>query len=205
MNRVNAISIFALCVGTTLLFTTRVYAEGMEDLAIYKSGGPTQGLWRIEMLSSDDPNMSKMSGMVNQMAICMDTAKQMGKDMQSKDSQNKCSNKIVRNTSSVAEVEVSCESGMHSHMTVTREGDNNFLLDTHLTSKDGKERNFKARYKYDGACKSNALIQMDKNSEACKQMGNVDLSKMTAMCANMPPEQRGQCEQRMKQAGEMCK
>jgi hypothetical protein len=193
---------FAIC---TLLLATFAYAEGLEDLSIYKSGGPTQGLWRMEMLESNDPNMKQMSGMAKQMAICMDTAKQISKDMQSTDSTNKCSNKIIRNTNSVAEVEVACESGMRSHVTMTREGDKNFLMDTQMTSKDGKQHSFKARYKYDGPCKGDALIQMDKNSEVCKKMGNVDPSKMVGICANMPPEQRGPCEQRVKQMGEMCK
>jgi hypothetical protein len=190
--------------GIAALAMQTVFAAGMEDLAIYKSGGPSQGLWRMEIISSNDPNMSTAGGLASQMAICMDTAKQLSKDLQSSGEQSKCETKIIRNTAAVAEIDAVCPSGK-SHTTVTRDGDKNFVMDMSTTNKEGKERNFKARYKYEGPCKGDALIQMDKNSEACKQMGNIDLSKMAGMCANMPVEQRAACEQRMKNFATMCK
>ena len=184
-------------------------ADDIPSLELYKSGSPAQGLWRVEMLGSDDAQtnkeMNSAAGKMNGMSICMDAAKKMYSNPGSTESQHKCTTKIVRNTSSVAEVDAVCEDGAHTHMTMTREDSKSMLLNSTVTNKEGKTRNFKARYHYEGPCKGDSLIQADKNSETCKKMANVDMSQMASMCTRMPPERRAQCELQVKNMAGMCK
>ncbi len=177
-------------------------ANKLEDLAIFKSGGMTQGLWRMELLSSSDATLTQGAAAVGKMSLCADVAKQMSKNNQL-DEQN-CTPKVLRNTKDGAEVDVSCKDGTHSNVKINREGDKSYLVESAMTSSDGKTRSLKARYSYEGACKGDSVIQLDKNSSACKQMSNVDTAKMAQMCANAPEEYRAQCEQQIKQMGNMC-
>lgn len=177
-------------------------ANSLEDLAIFKSGGLNQGLWRVELLGSNEPMVNQGAAALGKMSICVDVAKQMAKNNEL-DEQN-CKPKVIKNTKDAAEVDVSCNDGTHSHVKVDREGDKNYLLDSEMTDSNGKARSIKARYSYEGACKGDSVIQLDKNSPACKQMNNVDMTKMTAMCAQAPEQYRAQCEQQMKQMGNAC-
>ncbi|MGE0114924.1 MAG: hypothetical protein AB7T07_08590 [Steroidobacteraceae bacterium] len=177
-------------------------ANSLEDLALFKSGGLTQGLWGMELLSSSDPMMTQGAAAMGKMNVCVDVAKQMSRNNQL-DEQN-CTPKVLRNSRDAAEIDVSCKDGSHSHVKIDRESEKSYLLDSSMTSADGKARSFKARYRYEGACKGDSAIQLDKNSAACKQMGNVDMTKMAEMCAKAPEQYRAQCEQQMKQMGSMC-
>ena len=167
-------------------------ASTLEDLAIFKSGGMTQGLWRMELLSSSDPMLSQGASAVGKMSICADVAKQMSKNNQL-DEQN-CKPKLLRNS----------KDGTHSHLKLNRENDKSYLIDSEMTSKDGNKRSLQARYSYEGECKSDAVIQLDKNSSACKKMSSMDTAKLAEMCAKAPDQYRAQCEQQMKQMSNLC-
>ncbi len=177
-------------------------ASTLEDLVIFKSGGMTQGLWRMELLSSSDPMLSQGASAVGKMSICADVAKQMSKNNQL-DEQN-CKPRLLRNSKDAAEVDVTCQDGTHSHLKLNRENDKSYLIDSEMTSKDGNKRSLQARYSYEGECKSDAVIQLDKNSSACKKMSSMDTAKLAEMCAKAPDQYRAQCEQQMKQMGNLC-
>lgn len=181
-----------------LLAGTAQAAEPLSELKLFKSTPMGQGLWRMEMISSDDPRMARGAAAMGQAGICMDVAKQMGKNTPAADP--KCTPKILRNTDSQAEIEISCKDGGSSHMVMTRESDKSYVVDN-TVSKDGKQRNFKVRYTHAGPCKGEAMMQFDKNSPMCKQM---DASKMLARCAGMPEGSRAQCEQQMKGLAASC-
>jgi hypothetical protein len=135
------------------------------------------------------------------MSICADVAKQMSENAPV--DEQTCKPKVLHNSKDAAEVDVTCTDGSHSHIKVDRENEQTFLLDSEVT-KDGKTRTMKARYTYEGACKSDAVIQLDKNSAACKTLSSVDAAKITSMCANAPEQYRAQCEQQAKLMGNIC-
>lgn len=192
-------SIALLC--SSLTINSLSYAKGLEDLALFKSGGLGQGLWRMELLSSTDATLTQGAAAVGKMSICADVAKQMAQNSQL--DEESCKPKVLRNTKDAAEVDVTCTDGTHSHVIVNRESDNTYLMDSQLTQ-DGKTRAIKARYTYEGACKNDAVIQLDKNSVACKTLTSMDATRIAALCANAPAEYRVQCEQQAKQLGNIC-
>jgi len=156
----------------------------------------------MELLSSSDPMMTQGAAAMGKMNVCVDVAKQMSRNNQL--DEQSCTPKVLRNNKDAAEIDVSCKDGAHSHVKIDRESDKSYLLDSTMTSADGKNRSFKARYSYEGACKGDSLIQLDKNSAACKKMGNVDATKMAGMCAKAPEQYRAQCEQQLQQMGNLC-
>lgn len=169
---------------------------------MFKSGSLGKGLWRMELLSSSDATLSQgAAAMGNKMSICADVAKQMSQNSQL--DEQSCTPKVLRNSKDVAEVDVTCTDGTHSHVTVNRESEQTYLLDSQIT-KDGKTRAIKARYSYEGACKGDSVIQLDKNSAACKTLSSMDAAKITSLCANSPEQYRAQCEQQARQLGNIC-
>lgn len=194
--------VFRLLVVSVLLFSHSAWsAKGLEDLTLFKAGGLGRGLWRMELLSSNDATLNQGAAAVGKMSICADVAKQMAQNAQL--DEQSCTPKVLRNTKDAAEVDVTCTDGTHSHIAVNRENEQSYMLDSQLT-KDGKTRTMKARYTYEGACKGDAVIQLDKNSVACKTLSSVDAAKITALCANAPDEYRAQCETQAKQLGNIC-
>lgn len=196
-------TVMKIVAGATLLLgQAALAANSLEDLSIFKSGGLTQGLWRMELLSSSEPMLNQGASALGKMSICADVAKQMAQSNQL--DEESCTPKVLRNTKDAAEVDVSCKDGSHSHVKVNREQDKSYVLESAMTDTEGTTRNIKARYSYEGACKGDSVIQLDKNSNACKQIGNVDTAKMAELCAKAPEQYRAQCEQQMKQMGNMC-
>lgn len=187
----------ALLVGLALAGAVQAAAP-LSELKLFKSTPMGQGLWRMELISSDDPRMARGAAAMGQTGICMDVAKQMGKNTPAEDP--KCSPKVLRNTDSQAEIEVSCKDGASSRMLMTRESEKSYVMDS-TVSKDGKQRSFKVRYTHAGACKGDAMMQFDRNSPMCKQM---DPAKMLARCASLPESSRAQCEQQMKGLAASC-
>lgn len=181
-----------------LLAGTGQAAAPLSELKLFKSTPMGQGLWRMELISSDDPQMARGAAAMGQTGLCMDVAKQMSKNTPAEDP--KCTPQVLRNTESQAEIEVSCKDGGSSRMLMTRESDKSYLMDT-TVSKDGKQRNFKVRYTHAGACKGDSMMQFDKNSPMCKQM---DPARMLARCASVPESARAQCEQQMKGLAAAC-
>jgi hypothetical protein len=191
-----------LVAGVVLIATTAFAAEGLYKLNIFKSGTLGKGLWQVQVLSTDDATLSQGAAAVGKVGICMDVAERLAKQGQLDD--QGCTPKIIKDTKDAAEVNVSCTDGQHSHVAINRETEQSYLIDSDMTDKDGKSRSLKARYTYQGECKGDAAIQMDKNSTACKMMNQVDMSKMAAMCANAPAEYRAQCETQMKSMAGSC-
>jgi hypothetical protein len=196
-------SLITTALGFALLFGAAAHGAGsLEDLALFKSGGMTQGLWRMELLNSSEPMLNQGASAMGKMSICADVAKQMAKNNQL--DEQSCKPKVLVNTKDAADIEVSCQDGSHSHVTVSRETDQSYVIDSQMTSKEGKQRSIKARYSYEGACKGDSVIQLDKNSAACKQISNMDAARMTEVCAKAPEQYRAQCEQQMKNMGNLC-
>ena len=191
--------------GIGLHAVTAYATDSYKDLALFKSGNFGRGLWRMEVLSSNNPHMMQAQALTNgKVSICMNAADNLEKHADMADAQEKCDTKILRNTGELAEVARSCPNGS-THTTITRESDKSFLIDNQMTSSKGKNIQMQARYSYEGACKdTDSVIQMDKNSEACKKMGNMDMTKMAGMCAKLPPDAKAQCEQRVQSMAGMC-
>lgn len=185
--------------GALLLASASHAADPLSELKLFKSRPLGQGLWRMELLSSDDPRMARGAAAMGQTGLCMDVAKQVSKNAPAEDP--KCSPQILRNTDTQAEVEISCKDGGQTRMLMTRESDKSYLMDT-TVSKDGKQRNFKVRYTHAGACQGDAMVQFDKNSPMCKQM---DPARMLARCASVPENARTQCEQQMRGLAASCR
>ncbi len=172
-------------------------AATFSELKLFKSNPVGRGLWRIELISSDDPQMARGAAAMGQAGICMDVAREMSRSTPAVDPQ--CTPKILRNIDSQAEIEVSCKDGASSRMVMTRDSAQGYLLDN-TVSKDGKQRNFKVRYTYAGACKGDAMMQFDKNSPMCK----MDPNRMLGRCASLPEGARAQCEQQIKGLAAAC-
>lgn len=172
-------------------------AAPLSELKLFKATPMGQGLWRMELVSSDDPQMRMGAAAMGQAGLCMDVNKQINKSSQVEDP--RCTPKVLRNTDSEAEIEVSCKDGGSSRMLMTRESEKSYLMDT-TVSKDGKQRSFKVRYTHAGACKGDAMMQLDKNSPMCK----MDPARMLGRCASLPEGARAQCEQQIKGLAAAC-
>ena len=189
------------CALTSLLLTATVQAQttaALSELKLFKSAPLGQGLWRMELISSDDPRLAKGAAAMGQAAICIDVAKQAAKNTPAEDP--RCTPKVLQNTDTQAEVEVSCKDGNSSRLLMTRESEKSYLMDTTL-NKDGQSRSIKIRYTHTGACKGDAMMQFDKNSPVCKQM---DPARMLAGCARLPEASRAACEQQIKGLAASC-
>jgi len=181
-----------------LLASTGHAAAPLSELKLFKSTPMGQGLWRMELISSDDPQMARGAAVMGQTGLCLDVAKELSRNTPANDS--RCTPQVLRNTESQAEIEVSCKDGGGSRMLMTRESEKSYLMDT-TVSKDGKQRNFKVRYTHAGACKGDTMMQFDRNSPMCKQM---DPARMLARCTSLPESARAQCEQQMKGLAAAC-
>lgn len=152
----------------------------------------------MELVSSDDPQLARGAAAMGQTALCMDVARRMTQGSPAENPQ--CTPKVLRNTDTQAEIEVSCKDGGNSRMLMTRENDKSYLMDTTI-SKDGQARHFKVRYTHAGACKGDSMMQFDKNSPMCQQ---TDPARMQAACARLPEASRAACEQQMKGLAAPC-
>ena len=194
-------TLLRFCLLSSLLLTGAAQAQSnaaLSELKLFKSAPLGQGLWRMELISSDDPRLAMGAAAMGQASMCMDVAKQAAKNTPAEDP--RCTPKVLRNTDTQAEVEVSCKDGNSSRLLMTRESEKSYLMDTTI-NKDGQPRNIKIRYTHTGACKGDAVMQFDKNSPVCKQM---DLAKMQAGCARLPEASRTACEQQMKGLAASC-
>ena len=170
----------------------------LSELKLFKTQPPGQNLWRMELISSDDPRMAMGAAAMGQAGLCMDVAKQVAKNTPAEDP--RCTPKVLSNTDTQAEIEVACKDGSSFRTRMTRENEKSYLMDA-TTTKDGQARNFKMRYTHAGACKGEAMMQFDKNSPMCK----MDPAMMQAGCARLPEASRAQCEQQMKSLAASCK
>lgn len=156
-----------------------------------------KGLWKMELLESSNKDMMKNAGAMAGMGICMDAATEMAQNVQQNpnDAKQKCETRILKNTATTAEIEVSCPSGTKVHSTMTAESKDSCLMSMNSTSKNRAPLSMKARYRYAGACKSDGLIQMDGNSAQCAQI-KAQLSKMdpATSCGKLTGDRKAACE-----------
>ena len=186
-----------------LVAACSAYAAGsLQDLKIFNANQLGKGLWRVELLSSSDQMIANGANAMGKVGICMDVAEKLSKE--SELDENQCKPHVVTNTASVAEVNVTCNDGQHGHLKLSKESASSFLIDSDMTDASNNQRSITARYQYEGACQGDNMIQMDKNSTACQMMGQMDMTKMAAMCANAPADYRAQCEEQMKSMTEAC-
>jgi hypothetical protein len=208
---------------------SRAADDEMKKLEIFSDVPLEKGLWRMEILESSDPRIVESSAKMGKAAICMDVAKEIaegGVDKGDEESDDGCKQTIVRNTASVGEIEVVCEDGDKTTVAITKEGPKVYLFESKRipgsdeTAGDvggaggpggargsvvAKAETMKGRYTYQGPCKGDALIQMDRDSEACQQMrAQMGPGGAATMCAQVPAEHRAECEKRMKSLTSMC-
>ena len=229
---------------------SRAAEDKMKQLEIFSEVPLEKGLWRMEILEASDPRITESSAKMGKAAICMDDAKEIsegGIDTGAEDGDDGCKQTIVRNTSSVGEIEVACEDGDKTTVTLTKEGPKVFMFESkRIPGADeaegdagptggagagegpsagpgsvggasgasgargegaavAKAETMKGRYTYQGPCKGDALIQMDRDSEACQQMREqMGPGGAATMCAQVPAEHRAECEKRMKSITSMC-
>lgn len=176
-------------------------ADDLTDLAIFKSGGIQSGLWRMELLDGS-ADMLKAMKQIGNVSLCADMAEQIAKS-EPQDEADSCKPRILSNKADAAEIELACEDGDRSLVKFFKEGARSYIADVNHTPKDEPAQRYKVRYSYQGECKEDASIfQLDKNSEACKKMGNVDVA---SLCAKAPEQYRAQCEEQAKLTAGMCK
>jgi hypothetical protein len=200
-------SIIKLLAVSSLVFCASAWADDvMENLKVFKNGGLQHGKWKIELLEGSDAKIADMMRKTGGMSICMDIAKQMAKDYQRESSQgNNCTHKVIRESASEAEVDVSCENGSTIHSHITRDSSTVFNSDVLITKADGSSRHMKFRYTNQGECTGDGVVQLDKNSPACKMMQkNTKGADMTAMCVRLQGDMREQCEKNMKNMMAAC-
>ena len=192
--------------------TSGAAEDAMKKLEIFSDAPLEKGLWRMEILESSAPDLAANSAKMGKAAICMDVAREIteagdadsGEQLQDDDDSD-CTQKIVRDTASVGEIEVTCKDGDRTQVVLTKEAPKTYLFETKRTDTEGEVETMKGRYTYQGPCKGDALIQMDRDSEACKQMREqMGPGGGAAMCAQLPEEHRAACEQRMKSLTAMC-
>lgn len=199
-------SIIQLLLVFLLLTSVSLRADDtMDNLKIFKNGALQHGKWKIELLEGSDPKVSEMMKKTGPMSICMDIAKQMAKDYQHDNSQTKtCTPKVIKESTNQAEVETTCDNGTTIHSIVTRESNTVFTTDATITSKESV-RHMKARYTNQGECTGEGVVQMDKDSPACKMMKkNTQGADMSVMCARLQGDMREQCEKNMKNVMAAC-
>lgn len=174
------------------------FGADFSQLSLFKAGALQKGLWQMQVLESSQPNMQQLLAQAGNVSFCADIATQMGKNAAQETQQN-CTTKVISDQPATAEVEMICGENTN-RIKLQKENAQNFVSDITTNGSAGTQH-FKVRYTYKGECKGDALIQMDKNSPACRAMAGMD---MTALCAQSPAEYRAQCEQQAKQTQGMC-
>ncbi|MCC6291265.1 MAG: hypothetical protein IT164_01340 [Bryobacterales bacterium] len=185
------------------MFVAGLFAQDVSKLAVFGGRPPGKGLWKMELLDSSNKEMLKHAKMASGMGVCMDAAAEMNEQWKQNaaNPREKCGVKVLQNTASKAEVQVSCPSGTKSHALITAESKDSYLTTSTVTGKDGKEMMIKARYRYAGTCKSDSVLQMDSNSPQCAQI-KARLSQMdpATACAHAGGAEKAACVERMKTA-----
>jgi hypothetical protein len=184
--------------------------DAMKKLEIFSDAPLEKGLWRMEVLESSDPSIKESSAKMGKASICMDVAREIaagpeGEDETEGDEDPDCKQEIVRDTASAGEIAVTCKDGDKTTVIITREGPKAYVFDSKRTSPEGEAETMKGRYTYQGPCKGDSLIQMDRDSEACQKMrAQMGEDGGTAMCAQVPEEHRAECVKRIQSLTAMC-
>jgi hypothetical protein len=182
--------------------------DAMKKLEIFSDAPLEKGLWRMEVLESSDPRIKESSAKMGKAAICMDVAREIAAGPEGEteaDEDPDCKQEIVRDTASAGEIAVTCKDGDKTTVIITREGPKAYVFDSKRTSPEGEAETMKGRYTYQGPCKGDSLIQMDRDSEACQKMrAQMGDDGGAAMCAQVPEEHRAECVKRMQSLTAMC-
>jgi len=179
--------------------------DAMKKLEVFGDAPLEKGLWRMEIVESSNPALKEQSAKLGKAAICMDVAREISKGAGEEVDDDGCKQKIVSNTSTAGEIEVSCPEGDKTTVKITRAGPKSYLFDTTRTPTEGDPETMQGRYTYQGPCKGDSLVQMDRDSEACQKMrAQMAGENPAAMCAQLPEEHRPQCEAKLKSMTAMC-
>jgi hypothetical protein len=180
-------------------------------LSIFGNRTSQKGLWKMELLDSSDKSLMANAKAMGSMGICMDAASEMASELSGKGNKDpkepKCKSKVVKNTSTVAQMEIECPDGQRNSITITAESKDAFVFDMASTKKTGEKMTMKGRYRYAGECKGDSLMQFDKNSPQCAQMA-AQMAKMdpNKQCGKLSGDAKANCEQQIKAAlGQMAK
>jgi hypothetical protein len=196
----------AVPLASLLLFAaTPALAADPPRLSMFDDLGNQSGRWSIEMLDSSDPRMRQSLQATKGMSVCMDAAREMGRDMD-RAAGAKCTTKVLRDTKSAAQFESACADGTRTQVTLTRESAKAVLFETAVTDPKGKPLTMKGRYHYEGPCKAGeAAIQLPGgNEKMCAQLKAMGASPEQA-CASAPAAQKAQCLEQMRATVEQMK
>jgi hypothetical protein len=203
-----------LAIVAVLVVVAPVRPSGAEDamkkLEIFRDAPLEKGLWRMEVLESSDPRIKESSAKMGKASICMDVAQEItagpnGEGTAEGDEDPDCKQDIVRDTASAGEIAVTCKDGDRTTVIISREGPKSYVFDSKRTPPEGEPKTMKGRYTYQGPCKGDSLIQMDRDSEACQKMrSQMGEDGGAAMCAQVPEEHRAECVKRMQSLTAMC-
>ena len=198
--------VYSLSVLVSLCGTAaRSSAEDViKKLAVFSDAPLEKGLWRMEILESSNPSLVQQSAKMGKTAICLDVARELSKGEIDEGEGSDCKQSVVKDDAAVAELAVECPDGRTS-VTIARENAKAYTFDSKRTGKGGDVESMKGRYTYQGPCKGDALVQMDRDSEACQNMrAQMQGHDPAEMCANVPENRRAQCEEKMKSLVQMC-
>ncbi len=156
-----------------------------------------RGLWKMELLEASDKELMANAKAISDMAVCMDAALEMGKKV--KPTESTCTQKIVTNTRTEAQIEMQCPEGGTTVMTMTRESKDSILFETVEKGKAGVTSTMKGRYRYAGECSADdSLMKLDKDSEACQRV-RAETATMSpeSVCGQLEGTQKAECVRRV--------
>jgi hypothetical protein len=182
----------------TLLGATALPCAAVEDIPTLKvfKGTPTQkGQWRVEMLQMQRGGKDASAGGVKNLSICMDSVMEMARAKREPGDQQKCSTKVLQDSPTMAQTETTCGDRVY-RSTITRSGAGSYLIEGSGSGGKGEPFSMKARYAYEGPCKSGAgAVTLDKGSPQCKRMRE-QMARMSPdkSCAKLTDDERKMCE-----------
>ncbi|NJK90262.1 MAG: hypothetical protein HC923_13345 [Myxococcales bacterium] len=156
-----------------------------------------QGEWQIDILSSSLPEAQSMP---KNMSMCFENITKLASTSGPRKGPE-CPSKVLKDTPQLAMFESSCQ-GTTTKVTVKKETERSFLVDSTSVMTGGERFDFKARYRYKGACsKPGASVKVQGSSEQCQAM-KLQLAELDpkTMCADAPPGGKAACEDQIKAA-----
>jgi hypothetical protein len=178
-------------------------AQDAPELAVFGSRAAQKGLWKMELLDASDKRMLANAKAMASMGICMDAASEMAKELTGKKDpkEPKCKTTVLRNTKSVAQMQIDCPGGQQTNITISQDRADAFLFEMASTSKSGEKTTMKGRYHYAGECKGDSVVQLEKSSPQCAQMA-AQMAKMdpAKQCGTLSGDAKANCESQMKAA-----
>ncbi len=156
-----------------------------------------RGLWKMELLEASDEDVMAKARASSEVAVCMDAA--VGVARKGKPAESPCTQKLLENTRTVAQIETRCPEGATSVMTMTRESSDSILFESVEKGATGVVSTMKGRYRYAGTCSADdGLMKLDKDSETCRRM-RAETATMTpeTVCGQLEGAQKADCVRRV--------